>query len=183
MVMFGIVTLIVILLLIILFVSIINNLKQLEVKVEEAMSGIDVALTKRFDLLTKSIDTVKGYVKHEESTLKSIVEMRNPGNKVSMEQKQEFSNKVTEACGKINLLVENYPQLKADTQFTMLQQGIADTEEHLQASRRLFNANVSKLNQEIVTFPKSVIAKMIGMTKKDFFEVEENKKQDVKISF
>ena len=82
---------------------------------------------------------------------------------------------------KINALAENYPDLKASENYKTLQKAIADVEEHLQASRRLYNANVSSYNQKIVTFPSSVIASSKGLTKKEFFLAEEKKREDVKI--
>ena len=83
----------------------------------------------------------------------------------------------------INVAVEAYPDLKADKSFLNLQQNITDVEEHLQAARRLYNANVSTINSRIVTFPTSIVAGMIGMAKKEFFEAEAAKREDVDISF
>ncbi len=173
----------VVLLIIILIITIANNLKKLEVKINESISGIDVALTKRFDLLTKSLNTVKGYMKYEDETLKDIVSLRNPGNKANLSEKVLFDNQLSDAYSKINVVMENYPQLKANTQFSLLQRNIADSEEHLQAARRLYNSAVSKMNQEIVVFPKSIIASMIGMNKKEFYSVDSSKKEDVSIEF
>lgn len=160
-----------------------NKFKVMAVKIDEAESGIDVALTKRFDLLTKVIATVKGYAKHEEETLTKIVAMRTPGSKASMAEKQEFANATTEAIKAVNVVVEQYPNLKADTQFTGLQNGIRDVEEQLQAARRLYNANVSKYNQAIIVFPASLVANASHLTKREFFEAETEKRQDVKIEF
>ena len=165
------------------WISTSNKFKRMGVKIDEAESGIDVALTKRFDLLTKVIATVKGYAKHEEETLTKIVAMRTPGSKASMAEKQEFANATTEAIKAVNVVVEQYPNLKADTQFTGLQNGIRDVEEQLQAARRLYNANVSKYNQAIIVFPASLVANASHLTKREFFEAETEKRQDVKIEF
>lgn len=102
---------------------------------------------------------------------------------MTLPEKTEINNKMTDAFTKLNVVAENYPDLKASENFKALQLSIADVEEHLQAARRLYNANVSTFNQMIVTFPTSIIANSKGLTKKDFFEVEENKKQDVEIKF
>ena len=83
---------------------------------------------------------------------------------------------------KINVVVENYPELKSSENYKMLQQSIVEVEEHLQAARRMYNSNVSIFNQMIVTFPTSIISNSKGMTKKEFFEAEETKKKDVKIN-
>ena len=160
-----------------------NKFKTMAVKIDEAESGIDVALTKRFDLLTKTIATVKGYAKHEEETLSKIIAMRNPGKGATLQEKQEFANATTQALKSVNLVVEQYPTLKADTQFSALQSAIRDVEEQLQAARRLYNSNVSKFNQAIIVFPASIVANAHGLSKREFFEAEETKRQDVKIEF
>jgi LemA protein len=86
-----------------------------------------------------------------------------------------------ESFARINALAENYPELKASANYNTLQKAIADVEEHLQASRRLYNANVSRFNQKIATFPTSVVAGAKGLSKQEFFSAEEHKRQDVKM--
>lgn len=157
-----------------------NTLNKAIVKIEEADSGIDVALTKRHDVLTKMIDTVKGYAKHEKDVIIETIKLRKG---MTMEEKNIANNKMNEAFSKLNVVAENYPDLKSSENFQVLQQSIADVEEHLQAARRLYNANISSFNQMIVTFPTSIVANTKGLTKKEFFEAEESKKQDVKIEF
>ena len=160
-----------------------NKFKRMGVKIDEAESGIDVALTKRFDLLTKALATVKGYAKHESETLEKVIKMRTPASNASLAEKQEFANATGQALNSINVVAEQYPQLKADTQFTSLQNHISDVEEQLQAARRLYNANVSAYNQAIIVFPGSLVANSMHLTKREFFEAEETKKADVKIEF
>ncbi|MBQ9280110.1 MAG: LemA family protein [Clostridia bacterium] len=157
-----------------------NSLNQSLVKIDEAASGIDVALTKRYDVLTKMIEVAKGYSKHEQETLFKTIELRK---NMTMQEKSDANEAMGEAFSRINALAENYPDLKANTTFTTLQQSISDVEEHLQASRRLYNANVSAFNQKIVTFPISFIANAKGLSKKDFFVADDVKREDVKINF
>lgn len=164
------------------WISTANKFKVMLVKIDEAESGIEVALTKRYDLLTKALASVKGYAKHEDETLSKIVAMRNPGANSTFEEKQEFANKTDAAMKAFNVIVEQYPTLKADTQFSALQARITDVEEQLQAARRLYNANVSKYNQAIIVFPASIIAGN-KYVKRAFFEAEEAKREDVKIEF
>jgi len=166
------------------YISTMNNLRRLEVKVDEALSGIDVALTKRFDLLTKMLDTTKGYAKHEAETLEKVIKWRNgiPSD-ATIEQKSEFASSMSKVVSGLNVVVEQYPNLKANDMFGKLQAAIADSEEQLQASRRLYNSNVTAINTSIVTFPTSFVAKKINMQKKSFFEAEEIKKTDVKMDF
>jgi len=160
-----------------------NRLRREQVKIDEAASGIDVALTKRFDLLTKEVAVVKGYAKHESETLANVISMRRPASNASMKEKAEFSNQVTKAFDSINIVSEAYPELKANANFAALQNQIGEVEEQLQASRRVYNSNVSTYNQEIIVFPTSIIARHYAFAKRDFFEAEEAKRQDVKIEF
>lgn len=157
-----------------------NKLNRAVVKIEEADSGIDVALTKRYDALTKMLEITKGYAKHEKETLGEVISLRKG---MSIAEKQDANNKMTETFGKINVLAEAYPELKSSENFKTLQLSVADVEEHLQAARRLYNANISSYNQEIVSFPTSIVASMKGFVKKEFFEADEAKKEDVKMEF
>ncbi len=166
------------------YIATMNSLRRLEVKVNESESGIDVALTKRFDVLTKMVNTVKGYAKHEKETLENVTKWRSgKPRSMSMEDKQEFMNKMNALQSGINVAIEAYPDLKAQQSFSSLQNSISDVEEHLQAARRLYNSNVSILNSRIVTFPTSIVAGMINMQQKEFFEADIQKREDVKIEF
>lgn len=160
-----------------------NLLRREVVKIDESASGIDVALTKRYDLLTKSVAVVKGVAKHEQETLTNVIAMRRPASDASMKEKAEFENSMTKAFDSINIVAEKYPEIKANQNFTQLQNQVAEVEEQLQASRRVYNSNVSVYNQDIVVFPKSIVAKHLHMTRRDFFEAEEAKRKDVEISF
>ncbi len=169
---------VVILILIIWYISISNKLNRAIVKIDESLSGIDVALTKRYDVLTKMIEVVKAYSKHEKETLFKVINLRKD---MSIKERNDANHDMDENFKKINIVAENYPELKSSENYKTLQQSIADVEEHLQAARRLYNSNVSLYNQLLVSFPTSVIAKNKGMTKKEFFEADEIKKDDVKI--
>jgi LemA protein len=166
------------------YIGTMNSLRQLEVKVNEAESGIDVALTKRFDVLTKIVNTVKGYAKHEAETLENVTKWRAglPKN-LSIQEKQAFMAKMDGVQAGINVAVEAYPDLKAEKSFLNLQRNITDVEEHLQAARRMYNSNVSTINSRIVTFPTSIVANMVNIQKKEFFEADIAKREDVEISF
>ena len=168
-----------ILIFVIWYISVSNKLNRAVVKIDEASSGIDVALTKRYDVLTKMIEVVKSYAKHEKETLFDVIKLRD---NMSMKEKSEVNHLMDENFKKINVVAENYPELKSSENYNTLQKSITDVEEHLQAARRLYNSNISLYNQMIVSFPTSVIAKNKGMVKKDFFETDEIKKEDVKIN-
>lgn len=160
------------------FIGTSNKLNRAVVKIDEADSDIDVALTKRYDALTKMVDVVKGYAKHEKETIFEVINLRKG---MSVQEKQDASKKMDAMQGQINVLAEAYPELKSSENYNTLQKTIVDVEEHIQASRRMFNANVSMLNQMIVTFPTSIVAGMKGLSKKEFFEADDIKKEDVKI--
>ena len=169
---------VIVLLVVVWIISVSNKLNRAIVKIEEADSGIDVALTKRYDVLTKMMDVVKGYAKHEKETLFEVINLRAG---MTTEEKMDANNKMSSNFEKINVLAEAYPELKSSENYKTLQQSIVEVEEHLQAARRMYNSNVSIFNQMLVTFPTSMIANSKGLTKKNFFEAEEVKKQDVKM--
>ncbi len=161
-----------------------NYFKRLKVKIDESQADIEVALNKRFDLLTKQLDVCKGYVKHENQTLIDVTLARATANKsTDINSLSELNNDLSKLSANISALIENYPQLKADALFVNLQTSINDVEEHLLAARRIYNSNVSIYNQDIVTYPSSIIANMIHCTPCEFFKVEETKKQDVSMKF
>lgn len=170
----------VVLVLLIAFIAISNKLNRALVKIDEAESGIDVALTKRYDVLTKQLDIVKGYAKHESETIERVIELRRGS---SMAEKSAAAAAMNEMQAKINVVAEAYPELRSAENFRMLQASVNDTEEHLQAARRAYNANVSSFNQMIVSFPSSIIAGSKGLTKRDFFEAEPAKRADVRMEF
>lgn len=161
------------------YISVSNKLNRAVVKIDEASSGIDVALTKRYDVLTKMIDVVKAYAKHEKETLFEVVNLRRD---MTMAEKNEANVVMNDNLAKIRVIAENYPELKSSNNYMTLQKSIADVEEHLQAARRLFNSNVSIYNQMLVSFPSSAIAKNKKLVSKDFFEAEASKREDVIIN-
>ena len=165
-------------LLLVWVISTSNDFARKNVKIDEALSGIEVALTKRYDTLNKMVDVAKAYARHELETLTQVISMRRG---MSVPELTDSANKMNDVEARLNVLAENYPELRSNTVYEELQKGIRDTEEQLQASRRLYNANVSAYNQKLVTFPSSLVGNMKGFTKRPFFEAEEYKMQDVKM--
>ena len=144
----------IIVILIIYVISIYNKFIQVKNKVEEALSGIDVALARRYATLTNTVEVVKGYVKHEKEVLLKAVELRkNP----TMKDRVMIDENQSEAITQIFALQESYPELKANQQFLALQDTIRDLEEHLAASRRMYNSNVSIYNNLVLSFPSNLI--------------------------
>lgn len=162
------------------FIMTMNTFARLAVKVTESDSGIEVALTKRFDTLTKMLDVTKAYAKHESETLAQLVKLRKG---MSPEEKTAANRKMDEIAGGINVLAESYPELRSSENFKELQKAIAEVEEHLQAARRIYNMNVSAFNQLLVTWPASIVGDARGHSAKVFFQAEDEKKEDLKMAF
>ncbi|MBO4696527.1 MAG: LemA family protein [Lachnospiraceae bacterium] len=160
------------------WISTVNGLRQTKVKIEEASSGIDVALTKRYDVLTKMVDVAKSYATFEKQTILEAIKLRKG---MTISEKNEAAAKMGDVQRELNFLAENYPQLHANENFRQLQIAVMDVEEHLQGARRAYNANVSVLNQKIVSFPTSIVAGIMGITKEAFFEAEAAKRNDVNV--
>ncbi len=157
-----------------------NRFARLAVKIEESASGIDVALTKRFDTLTKLLSICKAFTEHETELLTQLVKYRAG---MSMTEKSEASNRMDELHGRINVLAEAYPQLRSSENYKQLQESVSEVEEHLQAARRIYNMNASSFNQAIVVFPASLIAHAQKLKSREFFAADEGKRQDVKMDF
>jgi LemA protein len=153
-----------------------NRFKTLLVKIREADSGIDVALTKRFDTLTKLMDVVRAYAKHEAETFGKLAGLRAGAG---IAEKAELSRQMDEATVRIRAVAEGYPELHSSANYRQLQDGIMDAEDFLQAARRVYNMNVSSFNQAIVQFPASIIANRHAYQPQEFFEAEAAKREDV----
>ncbi|MBO6165094.1 MAG: LemA family protein [Eubacterium sp.] len=176
----GIVALVVVLLIVFWFIGVYNGIKVSGIKVSEALSGIDVALTKRYDVLTKMLDVTKGYMNYEKETLMKIVQLRSG---MSMNERNNANREMDNLSREFRILAEHYPELRSSNNFVELQRSIADVEEHLQAARRLYNSNVTDYNRRIITVPNNIVAGMMGATQKAFFEADEIKKNDVNMTF
>jgi LemA protein len=162
------------------FISVRNRFERLAVKISESDAGIDVALTKRYDMLTKMLDVTKGYAKHESEVLGGIVKLRQG---MSMAEKGQANTQMNDLTGRLNLLVENYPDLKASENFRQLQISVTEVEDHLQAARRVYHLNVSAFNQLLVSWPASIVGGYYRHGMKEFFEAEDMKRQDVQMAF
>lgn len=156
-----------------------NRFKTLLVKIDEADSGIDVALTKRFDTLTKLMDVVRAYARHEADTFEKLAGLRAGAG---IAEKAEANRHMDELSSRIRAVAESYPELRSSENYRQLQDGIMDAEDHLQAARRVYNMNVSSFNQAIVQFPASIIANNRHYQAKEFFEADEAKRNNVKIN-
>ena len=149
-----------------------NGLVRARVNTEEAWSGIDVQLKRRYDLIPNLVEVVKGYATHEKDVLTKVTEARsNAMNAQSVTEKAGAENMLAGALKSLFAVAENYPDLKANTNFLKLQEELAVIEDAIQGSRRMFNSAVKSLNIKVETFPSNIIANMFGFKKKEFFEI------------
>lgn len=166
----GIIIGAVILFVLILLWSIYNKLIKARNIVEEGLSGIDVQLTKRFELIPNLIECVKGYNDHEAQTLQNIVEMRAATGK-GIEGRTSNDSSITLALKQFRVQVENYPDLKADSQFLILMKEISTIENELSMARRYYNGTVRDFNTKLQVFPNVLFAPMFGMKQAEFYEL------------
>lgn len=166
-------------------VGIYNGLIQLKNKVEEGWADIETQLKRRYDLIPNMVETVKGYAKHEKGTLEEVTKARNMAMKATTpDEKAEAENILSGTLKSLFALSENYPDLKANQNFIDLQQTLKEIEEHIQLSRRYYNATVRDFNTKIEVFPDNLVAGMLGFQKRKFFEIEKaEERENVKVSF
>jgi LemA protein len=161
-------------------VSMYNSLVRRRNMVDQAFSTIDVQLTQRYDLIPKLVETVKQYMTHERSLLEEIVRLRSQAVAThDPVEKVRVDNDLTRAMGRLNVTMENYPQLKASDTFVQLQRSLNEVEEQLAAARRSYNAAVTDYNNSVQTFPSSLIAGSMGFGLRQTFVAEEGKRRDV----
>ncbi len=148
-----------------------NRLVTLRNRAKEAVSDIDVQLKRRYDLIPNLVETVKGYMGHERGVLEGVTQARTQAMQSGDALKSAKANDALSGTLKTLFAVaENYPDLKANTNFLELQRELTDTEDKIQASRRFYNATVRDLNTKIETFPTNLIASSFGFSDMQFFE-------------
>jgi LemA protein len=179
---------VVIVALILAIIAMYNGLIRLKNRVDEAWSDIDVQLKRRYDLIPNLVETVKGYASHESGTFERVTKARSDAmaaqKKGDAKAQAEAENALSSTLKSIFALSENYPDLKANTNFLDLQNELSDTENKIQASRRFYNGNVRDFNTKLQIFPTNMIANMLGFKSREFFEIEnEVEKENVKVKF
>ena len=167
-----------------LVVGLYNGLVQGRLRVRESYSGIDVQLKRRASLIPNLVETVKGYAAHEKDVLENVTRARamlqqagTPG------QAAEANNMLTSTLRSLFAVAEAYPDLKANQNFLDLQHELADIEEKIAYARQFYNSNVLSYNTKTATFPSVIFAGMFGFKPEEFFQAEEEARQDVKVSF
>ena len=179
------IALIVIVLLIIWVVAIYNGLVSAKLKVENAWSQIDVQLQRRFDLIPNFVETVKGYMTHESETFEKITNLRTSwANSSSVGEKAKLDNELSGALKTIMAVSENYPDLKASTNFSELSEELRNTENKISFSRQFYNDSVTMYNTKLEVFPSNIIANMFNFKSKELFEAENDEaRKNVKVDF
>lgn len=167
-------------------VGIYNGLVRIRQHLKDSWSGVDVELKRRYDLIPNLVETVKGYASHESETLDRVISARNQaaGNQGSPESQAKDEGVLIGAMRQLSVVVEQYPNLKADTQFINLQGELAETENRIASARRLYNGNVREMNTAVQVFPSVIIAGIFNFEKAEFFEIEDEAMRDApKVSF
>lgn len=161
-----------------------NSLASGLVRIKEALSGIDVQLKRRIDLIPNLVETVKGYAKHEKEIFENVTKARSAlVNAHSVEEKGQANNMLTGALKSLFAVAENYPNLRASENFKQLQDELSDTENKIAYSRQFYNGNVRDFNTTLVTFPGNIIGGMFGFKQQEFFEAEESERKKVDVKF
>lgn len=160
-----------------------NGLVRLNVKAQEAWSGITVQLKRRADLIPNLVESVKGYAAHESGVFEKVTEARSAimnATQVGPAAAAQAEGELAGALKSLFAVAENYPDLKASQNFMDLQAQIADTEDKVAASRRFYNSTVTLFNTKRKVFPTNIFANMLGFTQdKEFFDVPEGERQAV----
>lgn len=174
----------IILVIVIWFISAYNGLIKLRNMVREAFSTMDVYLKKRYDLIPNLVETVKGYAKHEESTLEKVIAARNMAvNASTAEERIAGENALSGTLKTLFAVAEAYPDLKANTGFIDLQGQLQKLEDEIASSRKYYNAIVRDYNTKTETFPRVIVAGMFGFKREPLFEIAGEERQNVKVSF
>jgi LemA protein len=180
-----IIVLAVIALLVIFVIAVYNALIRLRNQVDNAWSQIDVQLKRRHDLIPNLVETAKGYMKHERGTFEAITNARSQAmGAKTVAEASKAEGALGEALSKFMLVVENYPDLKANQNFLAVQEELTSTENKISFARQSYNDQVLFFNNKIQMFPSNIIANMFNFTRRDFFELEAAVEREVpKVSF
>jgi len=180
---FGLIVLIVIVIAV-MVVAIYNRLVVLRNRVDNGWSQIDVQLKRRYDLIPNLVETVKGYRDFEASTLEKVVQARSAAMGAQTVQEQsQAENALTGTLKSLFALAESYPDLKASTNFLDLQAQLTDTEGKIAYARQFYNDTVMTYNTTTQTFPNSLLAGVFGFGQREYFEIETEAKEPVKVQF
>lgn len=164
--------------------SLYNGLVSLRVRIDEALSHIDVQLKRRSDLIPNLVETVKGYAKHEKTVFSEVTKARSALTSAKTLPKMAVaSDMLTAALGRLMAVAENYPLLKANENFVQLQRELSDTEDKVAYARQYYNTVVNEYNTKIRTFPNTLFNEWFGFGDKEFFGATESEQKPIKVDF
>jgi len=185
----GIVIAVIVLIIILIYVANYNGLVGLRNQVKNAWSQIDVQLKRRYDLIPNLVETVKGYAAHERATLEAVINARNMAQSVAsagggVGERARAEGELTSALSRLMVVVEQYPNLKANQNFLSLQEELTSTENKISFSRQYYNDSVLRYNNKTEMFPSNIIASISGFKRSEFFEVQTaGEREAPKVSF
>lgn len=161
-------------------IAIYNSMVGRRILVREGFSGVDVQLKRRHNLIPNLVKTVEGYADFERGVLDDVTRLRTQAmGDQSVDEKQRDEIALSGALQNLLAVAENYPDLKANTNFLDLQQNLADIEDALQKARRYYNGTVRDYNTRVQTFPSNLIARAFGFQNEEFFEMENESERAV----
>ena len=166
-----------------LIMSTYNRLVRLRNGAEEAFKSINVFLKQRYDLIPNLVNTIKGYTQYESGVLEKVVELRSRAMTAGGKDGGAAESALSAGLKSVFALAENYPDLKANSEFMKLQDTLTSLEESIQRARRYYNASARDLNNAVEVFPNNLIAGPFGFQKMGYFEVDEAEQQNVKVQF
>ncbi len=168
--------------LIVWLISTYNSLVRQKNVVKNAWAQIDVQLKRRYDLIPNLVETVKDYMSYEQETLEKVIQARNFAmNAKGVKQQAQAENMLSGTLKSLFAVMENYPDLKANENVMKLQEELTSTENRISYARQFYNDSVMKFNTMTEVFPTNIIAGMFNFEKKDFFEIAEEEKENVKV--
>ena len=183
--MIGWIILAIVVILVFVVISMYNSLVTSKVKVDNAWSQIDVQLQRRFDLIPNFVETVKGYAAHETETFEKVTSLRTSWvNASTISEKAELDNQLSNALKTIMAVSENYPELKANQNFSELSEELRNTENKISFSRQFYNDTVTMYNHKLLTIPSNIIANMFNFKSHDLFKADSGEaRKNVKVDF
>lgn len=166
-------------------IGIYNSLVRLRNQVKNAWSQIDVQLKRRHDLIPNLVETVKGYASHEKDTLENVTKARAAAVSANgVKEQAEAESMLSQSLGRLMLVVEQYPDLKANQNFLALQEELTSTENKIGFSRQYYNDEVMRFNTRIQTFPPSIVANLFSFKEEAFFELQDQAEREApKVEF
>jgi len=166
-------------------IGVFNGLVTLKNRAKEAWADIDVQLKRRYDLIPNLVETVKGYATHERELFEKVTQARTAAmGATGLKDKADAENALSGTLKSLFAVAENYPDLKASTNFLALQNEVTDTEDKIQAARRFYNTNVRDLNIKVESFPANIIAGSFGFKQMELFQTaNETEREPVGVKF